>query len=130
MPTDSHSGHAIQLVTSRSGSGQSEVLDRVDLTSRAGEITVLLGPSGAGKTVTISHIVGLLQPDRGAVRVEGQDLARISDAELSELRQGMSVVLQGTLPFTCGLFFSLNVYENVAFALRQRNRWPEDRCAP
>ena len=44
----------------------------------------------------------------------------ISDAELNELRQGMAVVLQGTLPFTCGLFFSLNVYENVAFALRQR----------
>ena len=39
----------------------------------------------------------------------------------------MAVVLQGTLPFTCGLFFSLNVYENVAFALRQRNRWSEAR---
>ena len=46
---------------------------------------------------------------------------------LNELRQRMAVVLQGTLPFTCGLFFSLNVYENVAFALRQRNRWSEAR---
>ncbi len=127
MPTDSHSGHAIELVDVSKRFGPERVLDRVNLTIPSGEITVLLGPSGAGKTVTISHIVGLLQPDRGAVRVEGKDLAKISDAELFELRQGMSVVLQGTLPFTCGLFFSLNVYENVAFALRQRNRWPEER---
>src|SRR5829696_5613898 len=39
----------------------------------------------------------------------------------------MAVVMQGTLPFTCGLFFSLNVFENVAFPLRQRNRWSEER---
>ena len=108
--------------------GGAEVLRGVDLVVPAGEITVLLGPSGAGKTVTVSHVVGLINPDRGVVRVEGEDLAKISDARLNELRQRMAVVLQGTLPFTCGLFFSLNVYENVAFALRQRNRlWSEAR---
>jgi phospholipid/cholesterol/gamma-HCH transport system ATP-binding protein len=77
--------------------------------------------------VTISHVVGLLRPDRGAVYVGDQDLAVLGDAELNEVRRSMSVVLQGTLPFTCGLFFSLTVYENVAFALRQRNRWSEER---
>ena len=87
-----------------------------------GAITVLLGPSGAGKTVTIKHIVGLIQPSAGIVVVEGKDLAELTETELYELRRGMSAVLQGTLPFTCGLFYSLNVYENVAFALRARTR--------
>ena len=107
--------------------GRERVLDGVDLTVPAGAITVLLGPSGAGKTVTISHVVGLLSPDRGAVYIGDRNLVALGDAELNEVRQSMAVVLQGTLPFTCGLFFSLTVYENVAFALRQRNRWSEER---
>jgi phospholipid/cholesterol/gamma-HCH transport system ATP-binding protein len=85
----------------------------------------LLGPSGAGKTVTIKHILGLLKPDEGAVRVKGQDLAEISEEQLYEVRRGMSVVLQGALPFTCGLFYSLSVYENVAYGLRERKNWSE-----
>jgi phospholipid/cholesterol/gamma-HCH transport system ATP-binding protein len=106
--------------------GSDRVLDKVDLTVPADGITVLLGPSGAGKTVTIKHVVGLLRPSAGVVRVEGRDLSAIPEAELYELRRHMSVVLQGTLPFTCGLFFSLNVYENVAYALRERKaRWSE-----
>jgi phospholipid/cholesterol/gamma-HCH transport system ATP-binding protein len=88
---------------------------------------VLLGPSGAGKTVTVKHILGLLKPTSGVVRVEGKDLAAISEEELYDVRRTMSVVLQGTLPFTCGLFYSLDVYENVAFALRERTRWSPER---
>ena len=83
-----------------------------------GAITVLLGPSGAGKTVTINHIVGLVQPSAGIVEVEGRDLATTSDVELNELRRRMAVAHQGNQPFTCGLFFSLNLYENVASPLR------------
>ena len=121
MPGDEADRPAIQLSGVIKRFGRATVLDQVDLSVPAGEITVLLGPSGAGKTVTISHIVGLMHPDRGRVEVEGHDLARISDEELNRLRQRMAVVIQGTLPFTCGLFFSINVYENVAFALRQRH---------
>ncbi len=106
--------------------GGKEVLRGVDLEVPAGEITVLLGPSGAGKTVTFSHVVGLLQPTRGRVRVEGQDLGWLSEEELNEARRRMAVVVQGTLPFSCGLFFSLDVFENVAFPLRQRTRMSED----
>ena len=127
MPVDAEAQPAIKLSGVGKRFGGTTVLDRIDLEVPAGEITVLLGPSGAGKTVTISHIVGLIHPDRGTVEVEGRDLARISTDELNALRQRMAVVLQGTLPFTCGLFFSLNVYENVAFPLRQRNRWSEAR---
>ncbi len=106
--------------------GGRRVLDGVDLTVPTGAITVLLGPSGAGKTVTISHIVGLLQPSAGKVMVEDKDLRKISEAELYELRRRLSVVLQGSLPFTCGLFYSLTVFENVAFVLRERTRMSEE----
>ena len=106
--------------------GSDRVLDDVDLTIPAGVITVLMGPSGAGKTVTIKHILGLLKPAKGRVRVEGRNLATLDDEELNQLRRGMGVVLQGALPFTCGLFYSLSVFENVAFPLRQRTRLSEE----
>jgi phospholipid/cholesterol/gamma-HCH transport system ATP-binding protein len=106
--------------------GKHRVLDDVNLAVPAGEITVLLGPSGAGKTVTIKHILGLFEPTRGVVRIEGRDMAEMSEQELNDARRRMGVVLQGTLPFTCGLFYSLNVFENVAFVLRERTRMSED----
>jgi phospholipid/cholesterol/gamma-HCH transport system ATP-binding protein len=118
---------AIELVEVVKKLGSERVLDGVDLAVPAGAITVLLGPSGAGKTVTIKHILGLMKPSSGVVRVEGKDLAAISDDELNEVRRVMGVVLQGALPFTCGLFYSLNVYENVAFGLRERTRWPAEK---
>jgi phospholipid/cholesterol/gamma-HCH transport system ATP-binding protein len=118
---------AIELVNVVKEFGSERVLDGVDLVVPAGAITVLIGPSGAGKTVTIKHIVGLVQPSSGVVRVEGRNLATCTEAELYETRRRMSVVLQGALPFTCGLFYSLNVYDNVAFALRERTSWGRDR---
>jgi phospholipid/cholesterol/gamma-HCH transport system ATP-binding protein len=124
---DRHPGAAIELANVVKEFGSERVLDGVELVVPQGAITVLLGPSGAGKTVTVKHVVGLVQPTAGVVRVEGRNLAAITEEELYELRRGMSVVLQGTLPFTCGLFYSLNVYENVAFALRTRTRWDPER---
>ncbi len=107
--------------------GSERVLDGVDLMVPAGQITVLLGASGAGKTVTIRHILGLISPSSGFVLVGGHNLALASDDELNEARRHMAVVMQGVLPFSCGLFFSLNVFENVAFPLRERTRWSEER---
>ena len=128
MAVDPQPDLAVELVGVEKRFGNAQVLRGVDLQVPPGQITVLLGPSGAGKTVTINHVVGLLMADRGWVFVEGKNLKKISESELNELRQRMAVVMQGSLPFTCGLFFSINVYENVAFALRQRNpRWSEAR---
>ena len=127
MPPDLQPRAAIEFVDVVKEFGTERVLDGVDLVVPAGAITVLLGPSGAGKTVTIKHILGLLKPTAGVVQVDGADLAAISEKELYEVRRGMSVVLQGSLPFTCGLFYSLSVYENVAYGLRERTRWSDEK---
>jgi phospholipid/cholesterol/gamma-HCH transport system ATP-binding protein len=128
VPADRQPASAIEFVDVVKTFGSERGLDGVNLVVPAGAITVLLGASGAGKTATISHIVGLIQPSAGVVKVEGKDLAAISEDELNELRRGMGVALQGNQPFTCGLFFSLSLYENVAFPLRHRmSRWSEDR---
>jgi phospholipid/cholesterol/gamma-HCH transport system ATP-binding protein len=118
---------AIQLEGVVKKFGSDRVLDDVDLTVQPGGTTVLIGPSGAGKTVTIKHILGLMKPSKGKVLVEGRNLAELDDDELNQLRRGMGVVLQGALPFTCGLFYSLSVFENVAFPLRQRTRLNEEQ---
>src|SRR3954466_3431527 len=128
MAGEASSGAAIELEGVVKDFGGVRVLDGVDLVVPSGAITVLIGPSGAGKTVTVNHIVGLIHPDMGTVRVEGKHLAALTEAELTEVRLDMAAVLQGTLPFSCGLFFSLNVYENVASPLRQRRpRWSDER---
>ena len=127
VPPDVEPEAAIELQGVVKDFGSERVLDGVDLAVPAGAITVLLGASGAGKTVTIKHIVGLLSPKAGVVKVNGKDLAAISEEELYELRRGMGVVLQGALPFTCGLFYSLNVSENVAYGLRERTKWPDEK---
>ena len=121
--------HTIELTKVVKRFGNERVLDEVNLQVPTGGITVLLGPSGAGKTVTIKHVLGLLRPSSGFVRVEGRNLSAMTGDELNELRRGMSAVLQGTLPFSCGLFFSLDVFENVAFPLRERTHQPEERIA-
>jgi phospholipid/cholesterol/gamma-HCH transport system ATP-binding protein len=127
MPAQEQPRAAIELEGVVKEFSSARVLDGVDLVVPAGAITVLLGPSGAGKTVTIKHILGLLDPTDGVVRVNGKDLAAISEDQLYEVRRGLSVVLQGALPFTCGLFYSLNVYENVAYGLRERTNWSEEK---
>src|SRR3954466_3591280 len=117
---------AIELESVVKEFGSERILDEVDLAVPAGAITVLLGPSGAGKTVTIRHILGLIDPDKGSIRVLGQDLDEISEEQLYALRRQMSVVIQGALPFTCGLFYSLTVHQNVAYGLQERTKFSKE----
>jgi len=100
------------------------VLCGVDLQLEAGESYTLLGGSGSGKSVCLKHIVGLLEPDAGSVRVFGEELVGRGDAELVELRRRIGTVFQ-----SAALFDSLNVLENVAYPLREHRDWPEDRVA-
>jgi phospholipid/cholesterol/gamma-HCH transport system ATP-binding protein len=92
----------------------------VSLTLPAGEISVLLGPSGTGKSVFLKTIVGLLRPDRGSVWIAGHDLPRLSESELYDVRRLFGVLFQDG-----ALFGSMTVYDNVAFPLREHTRRPE-----
>jgi phospholipid/cholesterol/gamma-HCH transport system ATP-binding protein len=100
------------------------VLTGVTLDVEQGETLVVLGASGAGKTVLLRHLNGLLRPDRGEVRVEGASLSQLDEDQLNELRKNVAMVFQ-----LSGLFDSLTVYENVAYPLREHTAWPESEIA-
>ena len=96
------------------------VLSGVDCQIPAGKISVVMGPSGTGKSVLLRHIVGLLTPDRGDVRVAGKSVPRLNEEDLLELRRNVGMLFQDG-----ALFSSMNLYDNVAFPLRQHTRKSE-----
>jgi phospholipid/cholesterol/gamma-HCH transport system ATP-binding protein len=85
-----------------------------------GEVTTLLGPSGAGKTMILKLIIGLVFASRGQVRVMGQDMNTLNDDGLRALRVNIGMLFQGA-----ALFDSLNVSENIAYGLRERGEKDE-----
>lgn len=97
------------------------IFDALDLTIARGEITAVLGPSGVGKTTLLKLIGGELRPDGGRVLVDGEDVHRLRRAELYALRKRMGVLFQAG-----ALLTDLNVFDNVAFPLREHTRLPED----
>lgn len=107
----------IDLVKSFNGQ---RVLDGINLEIPTGQITVVIGKSGVGKSVLLKHIVGLLKPDSGQVLVDGQDITLLSGRKLQEFRKRFAVLFQGG-----ALFDSLNVFENIAFPLREKTRLSE-----
>ncbi|MBI1736552.1 MAG: ATP-binding cassette domain-containing protein [Candidatus Rokubacteria bacterium] len=97
------------------------VLDGLTFSVQKGETLVVMGGSGSGKTVLLRHIAGLLQPDRGQVRVFGLNIESLSEEELLPIRRRMGYVFQGA-----ALFDSLSTYENVAYPLREHTNLSED----
>ncbi|HEY5419677.1 MAG TPA: ATP-binding cassette domain-containing protein [Marmoricola sp.] len=94
--------------------------ENVTLTLPAGEISVLLGPSGTGKSVFLKALIGLLKPDRGSIMIEGTDIATCPEKELYEIRKLFGVLFQDG-----ALFGSMNLYDNVAFPLREHTKKSE-----
>jgi phospholipid/cholesterol/gamma-HCH transport system ATP-binding protein len=97
--------------------GRQVIWENVSLTLPKGEISVLLGPSGTGKSVFLKHLVGLLRPDRGHVWIEGKDVPNVSERELYEVRKMFGVLFQDG-----ALFGSMNIFDNVAFPLREHTK--------
>jgi len=89
-----------------------KVLDGITFGVEEGETFAILGPSGVGKTVTLTLAVGLLKPDSGRIIVDGEDITHMTERELAPVRRKMQLVFQSG-----ALFDSLTVRENVAFPL-------------
>ncbi len=100
--------------------GRHVVWSDVSLSLPAGEVSVMLGPSGTGKTVFLKSLVGLIRPDRGRVLVDGIDTVSCSERQLYQVRKLFGVMFQDG-----ALFGSLNLYDNVAFPLREHTRLTE-----
>jgi phospholipid/cholesterol/gamma-HCH transport system ATP-binding protein len=101
----------------RKSFGRQPVLNGVDLTVPTGEILVIIGRSGGGKSVLLKHLLRLLRPDAGRVVVDGTDITRLHGAALDAVRRRYGVVFQGG-----ALFDSMTVFDNVAFPLREKTR--------
>ncbi len=100
--------------------GARTILDGVSMRFLRGRVTTIMGPSGTGKTTLLRLIGGQLRADRGRVRVDGQDVARLSLGELYELRKRIGLLFQSG-----ALFSSLSVFDNIAFPLREHTALPE-----
>jgi len=99
--------------------GENQVLKGITLRIAPGEVYVVLGGSGSGKTVLMKHVIGLLKPDRGSVHVDGIEISSLTGKALTEARGVFGMVFQWA-----ALFDSMTVYENVAFPLRERGHAP------
>jgi phospholipid/cholesterol/gamma-HCH transport system ATP-binding protein len=100
--------------------GKQLIFGDVTLTIPAGEICVMLGPSGTGKSVFLKCLIGLLKPDKGSIMIEGTDIASCSERDLYEIRKLFGVLFQDG-----AMFGSMNLYDNVAFPLREHTKKSE-----
>jgi phospholipid/cholesterol/gamma-HCH transport system ATP-binding protein len=110
----------IRVVDLHKSYGSNQVLRGVSLEVERGRINVVIGGSGAGKTVLLRQLIGLEKPDRGSVLIDGEDIVPMNDVQLNHVRRKFGMVFQGS-----ALFDSMTVFENVAFPLREHTKLGE-----
>lgn len=97
--------------------GKQTIWRDVTLSLPAGQISVMLGPSGTGKSVFLKALIGLIKPDEGHIIIEGTDIATCSERDLYDIRKLFGVLFQDG-----AMFGSMNLFDNVAFPLREHTR--------
>src|ERR1700744_5667518 len=112
---------AVEFVDVHKAFGRNRILRGLNMELPDDKISMILGPSGTGKSVCIKHMVGLLYPDEGDVLVHGESVPNMADDDLFEMRKKFGVLFQDG-----ALFGSMNLYDNVAFPLRQHTEKSED----
>jgi phospholipid/cholesterol/gamma-HCH transport system ATP-binding protein len=115
---------AIEFIDVKKSFGRNTVLNGLNLGLPEERISMILGPSGTGKSVCINHMVGLLYPDEGDVLVHGESVPGMGDQDLFEMRKKFGVLFQDG-----ALFGSMTLYDNTAFPLRQHTDKSEDEIA-
>jgi phospholipid/cholesterol/gamma-HCH transport system ATP-binding protein len=112
---------AIKVENCYKAFGSNVVMKGLTLGIPEGMITVVLGPSGTGKSVLIKHLIGLMFPDDGDIKVHGDSVPDMRMSELLEMRKKFGILFQDG-----ALFGSMNIFDNVAFPLRQNTDKPEE----
>ena len=112
--------HLIEVRNLRQTIGKQEILRGVDLDVPRGETVVLLGQSGGGKSVFLRHLIGLMRPLSGSIKIEGEEIAHLDERQLEPVRRKIGMLFQDG-----ALFDSMTVFENVAFPLRERGERDE-----
>lgn len=113
----------IELSGVRKAFGTKVVLDGIDLTVNKGESMVIIGGSGSGKSVMLKCILGLIQPDSGIIKVDGQDTTKMDTKERDDFMSQFGMLFQGG-----ALFDSMKVWENVAFGLIQGKKMDREQA--
>jgi phospholipid/cholesterol/gamma-HCH transport system ATP-binding protein len=112
---------AVEFIDVHKAFGRNKILRGLNMEIPDDKISMILGPSGTGKSVCIKHMVGLLYPDEGDVLVHGESVPNMHDDELFDMRKKFGVLFQDG-----ALFGSMNLLDNVAFPLRQHTDKGED----
>lgn len=112
----------IKLVNVNQSFKERTVLRNINLTVEAGETLALIGGSGSGKSTMLRLMVGLLPPTSGEIWIDGQEISRLEEEALDQVRLKMGMVFQYS-----ALFDSMTVGENVAFGLREHTAYDEDK---
>jgi phospholipid/cholesterol/gamma-HCH transport system ATP-binding protein len=111
----------VEFVGVHKAFGEKQVLRGVDLKIYRGEVLVVLGGSGSGKSVTLRHMLGLERPDEGRVLVEGEDITDLPEVDLYPVRMKFGMLFQSG-----ALFDSMTVFDNIAFPLREHTKMTEE----
>jgi phospholipid/cholesterol/gamma-HCH transport system ATP-binding protein len=114
------SSPTVEFIDVHTAFGNNHVHRGLNFALRPGEVTTLLGPSGAGKTIILKLIMGLTWAQSGTVRVLGRSMDTIKEQELRDLRVNLGMLFQGA-----ALFDSLTIFENIAYGLRERGETNE-----
>ncbi len=112
---------AVEFVDVYKAFGRNRILRGVNMGLPEGMVSMIIGPSGTGKSVCIKHMVGLLYPDQGDVVVHGESVPNMPDDQLFDMRKKFGLLFQDG-----ALFGSMNIFDNVAFPLRQHTEKGED----
>jgi phospholipid/cholesterol/gamma-HCH transport system ATP-binding protein len=118
---NSRMSYFIEFIDVSKSFDENKVLEGISFGVEKGETFAVLGPSGVGKTVTLTLAIGLFKPDAGRIIIDGEDITNMSERELAIIRRKVQLVFQSG-----ALFDSLSVWENVAFPLSDNGRTDED----
>ena len=120
MPENTHKNPVIEIHQLVKNFGSQRVLDGIDLNVYSGEIMVVMGGSGCGKSTLLRHLIGLLTPDKGSIKLFGKEITTLSRKELNEIRKQFGILFQSG-----ALFNSLTVGENVSLLLKEHTNLDE-----